>query len=128
MSSKPLWEPPYVYRAEIVGVHDGDTFTARCDVGFSAAIYTTCRMLGINAPELKTGQPGKDATEHLRGLLAKYRIGGTAEVPVVVIKTHRDAREKYGRMLAEVQGFENGVAVNINDLMVRDGFAVSYMV
>jgi len=64
MPSKPKpppWEPPYVYRAEIVGVHDGDTVTARVDVGFSVSTYTDLRLLGINAPELKSGKPGKDA-------------------------------------------------------------------
>ncbi len=125
---KPLWEPPYVYRAEIVGVHDGDTVTAKVDVGFSVSTYTTMRLLGINAPELKTGKPGKDATEHLKGLLARYRIGGTDDVPVVVIKTRKDRTEKFGRMLVEIQGFDGDAPVSINELMIRDDFAVPFMV
>lgn len=129
MTAKPKspWEPPYVYRAEIVGVHDGDTVTARVDVGFSVSTYTTMRLFGINAPELKTGKPGKDATEHLRGLLAQYRIGGTDDVPVVVIKTRKDHTEKFGRMLVEIQGFDNGSLVSINELMIRDGFAETFV-
>lgn len=131
MPSKPKpppWEPPYVYRAEIVGVHDGDTVTARVDVGFSVSTYTDLRLLGINAPELKSGKPGKDATEHLKGLLARYRIGGTDDVPVVVIKTKKDKNDSFGRMLAEIQGFDGDVPVSINELMIRDEFAVPYMV
>lgn len=124
----PPWEPAYVYRAEIVSVHDGDTVTARVDVGFRVSVYTELRLLGINAPELKTGKPGKDATDHLKGLLARYRIGGTDDVPVAVIKTRKDKDDKYGRMLAEIQGFDGDRLVSLNELMVRDGFAVPYMV
>ena len=124
----PPWEPAYVYRAEIVSVHDGDTVTARVDVGFRVSVYTELRLAGINAPELKTGKPGKDATDHLKGLLARYRIGGTDDVPVVVIKTRKDRDDKYGRMLAEIQGFDGDQLVSLNDMMVRDGFAVGYMV
>lgn len=124
----PPWVPPYEYRAEIVAVHDGDTITARVDFGGGLDPKITMRLLGINAPELKTGLPGKDATNHLKGLLSRYRLSGTDDSPVVMIRTVKDRTEKYGRLLADVFGADGDELLSINQRMVTDGFAVQYMV
>lgn len=59
----------YVYRAEIVEVHDGDTITCDVDLGFhlwhNAARF---RIAGISAREL-SAPGGREAREHLAGIL-----------------------------------------------------------
>jgi endonuclease YncB( thermonuclease family) len=42
------------YRGVLDGMHDGDTLYIKLDVGFDLTVYTRCRILGINAPELNT--------------------------------------------------------------------------
>jgi endonuclease YncB( thermonuclease family) len=48
-------DPAYVYRAEVLDVHDGDTYTVRVDLGFKTAITIQCRLHGVDTPELKVG-------------------------------------------------------------------------
>jgi endonuclease YncB( thermonuclease family) len=52
-----------------VSVHDGDTCTIALDLGFGLTFTgATCRVYGINAPELIT-QAGKDALAYAETLL-----------------------------------------------------------
>lgn len=59
----------YVYYADVVEVHDGDTFT--CDVSLGFDVWHNSahfRIAGISARELS--QPGgREARDHLAGLL-----------------------------------------------------------
>jgi endonuclease YncB( thermonuclease family) len=57
------------YPGKVIAVHDGDTMTLDIDLGFDHLIAgqdwdgktrLSCRVFGINAPELST-QAGKDA-------------------------------------------------------------------
>ena len=48
------------YRAVVIEVHDGDTMRLDIDLGFGVTYGISCRVFGINAPELRT-QAGKDA-------------------------------------------------------------------
>ena len=58
----------YIYKATVVDVHDGDTFTADIDLGFNIGIRYRVRLAGCNAIEL--GQPGGyEARAHLLGLI-----------------------------------------------------------
>jgi endonuclease YncB( thermonuclease family) len=127
-----VWQPAYQYRAEVVSVRDGDTVTARIDLGFHVSFWADLRLLGLNAPELKTGKPGIDAREHLTGLISRHRINigdGSAANPVVIVRTKKDRDDKYGRMLAELVGqADDGSFVSLNDRMIRDGHAVPYMI
>ena len=65
------------YPARVVSVHDGDTATLDIDLGFDHLISgldldgrtrMSCRIYGINAPELGT-QAGKDALAYALTLL-----------------------------------------------------------
>lgn len=102
-------KPDYTYKATIIRVIDGDTVKAIVDLGLRVSIELTVRLVGINAPEIKT-EEGKRARDYLRLL----------ENRDVIIKTHKDPRDKYGRWLGEVHS--NGD--NINSLMVTMGYAV----
>jgi endonuclease YncB( thermonuclease family) len=65
------------YRARCVAIHDGDTLTLDIDLGFGVIVSglsitggdrLTCRLFGINAPELAT-QAGKDALAFILTLI-----------------------------------------------------------
>jgi micrococcal nuclease len=102
------------YPATITAVHDGDTVSATIELGFKLKLNEQVRMVGINAPELKTGQPGKDATEALKKLVLGKKVR---------LVTHdKDERDKYGRVLATIYIGE----VNINELMLKAGQAKEY--
>lgn len=103
------------YRATVLSVHDGDTATVRIRLGLGVSVETKVRLMGINAPELKTGKPGDDA----RIMLEKLISG--KEIKLVTNDKHE--HEKYGRVLGTI--FCDGI--NINKKMVEDGFAIKYM-
>ena len=65
------------YPAKVLNVHDGDTITLDIDLGYDHLIAgqdwdgktrLSCRVFGINAPELST-QAGKDALAYAQTLL-----------------------------------------------------------
>jgi micrococcal nuclease len=108
----------YHYKAIVTSVYDGDTCTVDIDLGLSAWIRgERLRLNRINAPELT----GKGKPEGLKSRdFLKDKIQGKE----ITIETINDRREKYGRYLAEVWLEEKkGRFVNINDLMVSEGFA-----
>lgn len=107
-------EVPYIYRGKVVKIVDGDTVVIQIDLGFNMSMTDSFRLYGINAPELST-QSGKDTKVYLQGIL-----------PVnsdVIVQTHKDNREKYGRWLAKI--FINDSDVNME--LIRTGHAVTYL-
>lgn len=101
--------PAFTYEATVLRVIDGDTVRVRVDLGLRISTEITVRLLGINAPELNT-DAGKQSREYLRLI----------EDQQIVLKTHKNPKDKYGRWLGEI--FCNGE--NINSLMVVMGYAV----
>lgn len=96
MSSE--YKPPYIYSATISHVHDGDTFNVTIDLGCGVSVKQTIRVFGVNCPELKSGDEGESAKEFTRDWASKFNS--------VVICTRRDKREKYGRLLGTIFGFD----------------------
>lgn len=58
---------PYIYKAKIINVVDGDTVDATIDVGFKMTTVQRLRLLGINTPEKNS----KDIFEKSRAIIAK---------------------------------------------------------
>lgn len=106
---------PYVYRAHIIEVYDGDTCTATVDLGMRVSMEIKIRLYGINAPELRGADKlaGIQSRDHLRSMILMRDV---------IIKTYKDKTEKYGRWLADI--FIDDV--NINQKMVQDGHAIVY--
>ena len=100
-----------------LGVVDGDTLSARVDLGFSVGISTILRMAGINAPELSTAA-GRDAKAWAIGWYQSHCPDGQ-----FTINTIKDKTEKYGRMLAMVTAPDGAV---FNSDAVSSGHAVVY--
>lgn len=103
----------YEYDCRVTRVLDGDTVAVELSLGFRMWFYSTVRLAGIQAPELKTGEPGSRAKARLADLLL--------EKPGVTVTTSKGKEfEKYGRVLGT---FMVG-GVNVNQRMVEQGDAV----
>lgn len=100
------------YPATVIEVIDGDTVRIDIDLGLGIHKIETVRLTGINAPEKNT-----DAGKASKLFVAKLISGKE-----IIIVTHSDKREKYGRLLAIIY-LDNS---NINELLIQKGLAVSY--
>ena len=111
----------YEYKATIRRVVDGDTVDVTLDLGFNIMYNSRIRLLGIDTPESRT----RDLEEKKRGVAAKDRVKELCPVgSTVTIKTTKDGRGKFGRILGEI--FVEGVVQSINQLLVEEGHAVEY--
>lgn len=115
-----LTDAVYGYRAHVVRVIDGDTCVLDVQLGFDVAVRQTCRLFGVNAPELKT-PAGQAAKTWLEGQLP----AGQA----VFIRTVRDQTEKFGRTLATIHRSTAKMQaddLSVNELIVQANLAVPY--
>jgi len=109
----------YEYRATIRRVVDGDTVDITLDLGFDILYNNRIRLLGIDTPESRT----RDLEEKKLGLAAKDRVKELCPVgSTVTVKTTKDGRGKFGRILGEIYVGD----VNVNKLLVEEGHAVEY--
>ena len=107
------------YNAIVRRVVDGDTMDVTLDLGFDILYNNRIRFYGINTPESRT----RDLEEKKLGLAAKDRVKELCPVgSSVIIKTTKEGRCKYGRILGEIFVGE----VNINQQLVTEGHAVEY--
>jgi endonuclease YncB( thermonuclease family) len=107
----------YEYHAVIRSIYDADTCRADIDLGFG--IWTanqSIRLYGIDAPELGTPE-GRVARDYLRTLMP---VGST-----VLLRTHKDEAEKYGRWLGQIW-LHDGDVLSINQQLVDTGHAKPY--
>jgi micrococcal nuclease len=104
--------------AVVVSVTDGDTFDVEID-----GRRDTVRLTGIDAPETKDPNDpvqcyGPEATKYLRKLLPHGRE--------VWLERDRTDRDRYGRLLRYVWvEKQNGDVYLLNEVLVRDGYAIA---
>jgi micrococcal nuclease len=107
----------WFYRAKLLRIIDGDTIVCTIDAGFGFTYDfggkgVRIRILGINAPELKTKE-GQDAKVFLSLLLAARET--------LYVRTQKP--DDFGRLLADVYTPDDK---SIADLMTASGHAVPY--
>ena len=108
----------YEYKCEIDRVVDGDTVDVIIDCGFSILHKARVRMYGIDTPESRT----RDKDEKARGLMSKDFLVKELSKGDVAIKTKKDKKGKFGRILGEF--YVNDI--NINQMMIHGFYAVAY--
>jgi micrococcal nuclease len=109
--------PSYVYRADVLDVHDGDTYKLRVDLGFRCAVTIQCRLHGVDSPELNTPE-GKIARDFVLTL-----INGYSQTPVVV-QSYKDQRS-FERWVCDVWLDDHGLdGRSLADVLVQAGHAV----
>ena len=107
------------YKAKIRRWVDGDTVDVTLDLGFDILYNNRIRLLGIDTPESRT----RDLEEKKLGLAAKDRVKELCPVgSTVTVKTTKDGRGKFGRILGEIYVGD----VNVNKLLIEEGHAVEY--
>jgi len=99
----------------VTGVYDGDTITIVAYTGHTLNKFSV-RILGIDTPEMRT------KSEHEKKLAIKARdyVKTLCLDKVVQLKNH--AKEKYGRVLAEV--WVDGVSVGAR--LIENELAYAY--
>jgi micrococcal nuclease len=115
----------YEYKCkEIKKVVDGDTMDVILDLGFDIHHAVRVRLAGIDTPESRT----RDLDEKARGKLSKAFLKEAIKGKKIVLKTKLgNSKGKFGRVIAEVWAeFEEGSLRNINELMIKECYAVKY--
>jgi len=109
----------YYYKANITSVYDNNTFTADIDLGLGISIKgQKLRLSRINAPEIRG-----DTRE--AGLLSRDFLREKINGKKIIIQTIKDRKGRYGRYIAEAFVVDvTDSFVNINDILVENGFAV----
>ena len=110
----------YEYKCKLVRVVDGDTVDIDIDLGFGVWLRKQrIRMYGIDTPESRTS----DDVEKIYGLAAKEFLVKWTNSGDLSLKTFKDGKGKYGRILGELwYGGEH----NINQLLIDNHHAVKY--
>ena len=108
----------YEYSCAVKRVVDGDTVDVVIDLGFDIHYSSRVRLYGIDTPESRT----RNKDEKVRGLMSKKYLIDALSKGQVIIKTHRDKKGKFGRVLGEM--YVEGT--NINLTMVDESLAVKY--
>ena len=110
----------YEYKCKLVRVVDGDTVDIDIDLGFGVWLRKQrIRMYGIDTPESRTS----DDVEKIYGLAAKEFLVKWTNSGALSLKTFKDGKGKYGRILGELwYGGEH----NINQLLIDNHHAVKY--
>lgn len=102
-----------------MSIYDADTLTLSIDLGLGVSKTETVRLYGIDAPEIRGSSRtmGLEARDALRLLVGDSRLRTT---------TIKDKKDKYGRYLAVLWTLDgkNEPAININDWLVQNGYAV----
>ena len=106
----------YEYKAKVVKVYDGDTITVDMDLGFKIRFTESLRLLRINTPEVR-------GEEREQGLISRDRLRELILDKVIIIKTYKDKKGKYGRYLADIYIDIDEVSTCVNDWLVTEGLA-----
>jgi micrococcal nuclease len=112
------------YRCKVVKIIDGDTVDVDIDLGFGVWMRKQrIRMYGIDTPESRT----RDLEEKKYGLAAKEFLTGMLNDPKgIILKTHKDGKGKFGRILGEMWRTSDFADQSINDYMIDKHHAVAY--
>lgn len=110
--------PERVYPSEIYNVVDGDTVDARFKIFEGIILEKRIRLSGIDAPEVRGDEKpqGLKSTEWLKEKLNQHEIYLMTD----------GFTDKYGRMLGSLVYYEGETLINLNKLMVEEGFAENY--
>ena len=113
----------YEYRTKVVRVVDGDTVDVDIDLGFGVWLRKSrIRLLGVDTPESRT----RDKEEKKYGLAAKAFLKKSLGTNPI-LKTTKDGKGKFGRILGEFLVEHPEATININELLIDNHHAVRYM-
>ena len=110
----------FEYECKMGKVVDGDTVDVDIDLGFGVWLRKQrIRLYGIDTPESRTS----DDVEKVYGLAAKDFLIKWTNAGDLTLKTFKDGKGKFGRILGELWF---GRTHNINQILVDNHHAVRY--
>ena len=117
-----MTDPRYHYRCRLLDVIDGDTVELEVELGFHARLTVRVRLDGIDTPELK----GKTIDERrmAQDALALVAQWCEARADRIIVRTVKDSRDKFGRLLATLIDQDTGETVQ--QALIAAGLAVTY--
>jgi micrococcal nuclease len=104
---------PYIYKARVEKVVDGDTIEVTIDLGFLLTTRRRLRLLRVNTAEMHAHENEARA----KAADAKSRMVELLTGKDILIKTEKS--DSFGRFLAEVWLGE----MNVNDWLLEQGLA-----
>ena len=112
------------YKAKMLRIVDGDTVDVDIDLGFGVWLKKQrIRLYGIDTPESRT----RDLEEKKYGLAAKeFLTKMLDDEGGIILKTHKDAEGKFGRILGELWRTTEYGDQSINQYLVDKHHAVRY--
>ena len=126
--------PSYEFPVKITNVVDGDTVDALIDIGFKIKYDERIRLLGLDTPESRTSNKkekvlGQAAKARIKELIASANtLPGKRGRKDVILKTAKDGKGKFGRILGEIWINANtGEGINVNQALIDEGHARWYM-
>ena len=108
------------YKAKVVNVVDGDTLDLETDLGFRIGFLQRYRLYGVDTPEVNDPDP---VTRDL-AVKAKAFVQASVGGKEVVLNSHLDRADKYGRWLAVIH-FKDaaGAWADLDAELLRSGLA-----
>ena len=117
-----MTDPRYHYRCRLLDVIDGDTVELEVELGFNARLTVRVRLDGIDTPELK----GKTIDERrmAQDALALVARWCEARADRIIVRTFRDSRDKFGRLLATL--IDQDTSETVQQALIEAGLARPY--
>ena len=113
----------FEYKCNLVKVVDGDTVDVDIDLGFGVWLRKQrIRLYGIDTPESRT----RDKGEKVYGLAAKDFLSKMLSTGEMSIKTHKEAKGKFGRILRALFMKTSVGELSVNQSLVENSHAVRY--
>jgi micrococcal nuclease len=110
---------PFIYKATVERVVDGDTIDVMLDLGFSIYQKGRVRLTGIDTPESRT----RDKVEKKYGLAAKqFLVDWVAKYPYILVESSE--KGKFGRILGRL--YDPDKTECWNDMAIESYHAVPY--
>ncbi len=115
----------YYYAADVTEVYDGDTITVNLDLGLGVWRHgVTIRFWKVDTPELRGAEREKGL--QVRDMVRDLVLNKSILLRTILDKRGEDRTGKFGRLLGEVMvANERGALINVNDLLLGLGLAVS---
>lgn len=118
---------PYIRRADVTRVVDGDTVRLHIDLGFNVCVDHNVRLLRVNAPEMKspTAAAGLASKIYVEGWVVDHALHAVKLPTDWPFTIRSEKADVYGRYLVDLWC---GQGHNLSEDLVRDGYAVPFMV
>tara|TARA_R100000541_G_scaffold3651_3_gene10934 strand:+ start:1781 stop:2263 length:483 start_codon:yes stop_codon:yes gene_type:complete len=118
---------PYIYKAQMIDLYDGDSVTLDIDLGFNTLMtQQKCRLYGLDTPEIRGSNKefGKLVKEKLHEFINEAFAVGY----ILIVNTHKDKAGKFGRWLVTMfLSHDREHVINVNKWLIDNKYAIEYL-